>query len=216
MAHEHKIPHDHSNADPTSQLDVLILLHGTRGDIQPYLRIARLLRETYGHRVRLAAAPAYEHLVSVEYGIEFFSTGHDLAPFIDFDQRTKTFSSKVRAMVNGELNRLKKQQADIFDSHWLACIDGVEDNKRPFIADAIISNPVAWTPISLAQRLGIPLFLLHANPRTPTRAWPHSASNPSDTVLVECDQNFKSWRDEESKYVSDSKYTTQLKANPHH
>lgn len=155
--------------------------------------------------------------MSGEYGLEFFSTGHDLAPFLDFDQRTKTLGSKLRAMVNGELDRLKKRQAEIFDSHWLACIDGAEDNKRPFVADAIISTPVAWTPISLAQRLGIPLFLLHANPRSPTRAWPHSARNPSDTVLVECDQNFKSWRAEESKYVGpDSKHATQLKTNPRH
>jgi UDP:flavonoid glycosyltransferase YjiC (YdhE family) len=217
MAHEHETPQDPVDADHTSQLDVLILLYGTRGDTQPYLRIARLLRETYGHRVRLAAAPTFGPLVSGEYGLEFFSTGHDLAPFLDFDQRTKTLGSKLRAMVNGELDRLKKRQAEIFDSHWLACIDGAEDNKRPFVADAIISTPVAWTPISLAQRLGIPLFLLHANPRSPTRAWPHSARNPSDTVLVECDQNFKSWRAEESKYVGpDSKHATQLKTNPRH
>jgi UDP:flavonoid glycosyltransferase YjiC (YdhE family) len=201
MVNEHETPNQHAKADPIPQLDVLILLYGTRGDTQPYLRIARVLRETYGHRVRLATAPAFGPLVRDEYGLEFYSTRHDLSPFIEFDQRTNSFGSKLRAMMNGELSRLKKLQAELFESHWFACIDSVEDNKRPFVADAIISTPVAWTPISLAQRLGIPLFLLHANPRSPTRAWPHSTGNPRDTILVECDKNFRTWRAEESKYV---------------
>jgi UDP:flavonoid glycosyltransferase YjiC (YdhE family) len=199
MANEHESPQGHANAYHTPQLDVLILLFGTRGDVQPYLRTARLLHETYGHRVRLAAAPTFESLISDEYGLEFFSTRHDLAPFIEFDQRTNSLFAILRAIANGELDRLKKRQAEIFESHWLACIESAEDKKRPFVADAIISSPVSWTAISLAQRLGIPLFLLHANPRSPTRSWPHSKGNPSDTILVECDLNFQSWQAEESK-----------------
>jgi hypothetical protein len=209
----HQTPPDPNIAQNIPQLDILILLYGTRGDTQPYLRLARLLREKFGHRVRMATSPTFRPLVQDEYGIEFVSTRHDLSTFIEFEQQTKTIGSKVHAMFNGELDRLKKLQAEIFESHWLACIESTEENQRPFVADAIISTPVAWTPISLAQRLGVPLFLLHTNPRSPTRAWPHSAGNPNKNILVECDSNFLTWAAEETKYVEKTLHR-QLRTKP--
>lgn len=180
-------------------LDVLIIIHGTRGDAQPYVRIAQILQNTYGHRVRLAGPPSSERLLHDENGLEYRSTGHDLTSFLKFDHRN--FASKLRGFINGDVSQLKQLQAEIFDAHWYACVDKGNKNERPFVADAIISSPVVFSSMSLAQRLGVPLFLLHANPRSPTRAWPHSAVNPTDTILQDCDKNFKSWASEESKYV---------------
>eukprot|EP01036_Dinobryon_divergens_P042717 gene42717-56783_t len=50
----------------------------------------------------------------------------------------------------------------IVDSCWPACvdIDPTDDEKRPFTADAIISNPVTYGHIHCAEALSIPLHLM--------------------------------------------------------
>ena len=64
-------------APPTPpRLTIVLLVVGTYGDIQPFLLIARKLKED-GHRVRLASHPEYRELVVKQHSLEFFPLGGD-------------------------------------------------------------------------------------------------------------------------------------------
>ena len=48
--------------------------------------------------------------------------------------------------------------------------------RRPFRAQAIISNPVTYGHVHCAEALGIPLHLMFPQPWLPTKAFPHPLS----------------------------------------
>ena len=60
---------------------------GTRGDVQPFLAIARRLRR-YGHRVRLATHSIYREFVE-DGGVEFFPLGGDPSILSEFVVRNR-------------------------------------------------------------------------------------------------------------------------------
>jgi UDP:flavonoid glycosyltransferase YjiC (YdhE family) len=60
---------------------------GTRGDVQPFLAVARELRR-YGHRVRLATHDVYRKFVE-DNGIEFYPLGGDPAILSEFVVRNR-------------------------------------------------------------------------------------------------------------------------------
>ncbi|AEO58021.1 glycosyltransferase family 1 protein [Thermothelomyces thermophilus ATCC 42464] len=63
---------------PPPRLNIVIMVIGSRGDAQPFLKIARILHAQYGHRVRIATHPAFCTFVQEDCpGIEFFTVGGD-------------------------------------------------------------------------------------------------------------------------------------------
>jgi hypothetical protein len=44
---------------PPSPLNVVIQVVGSRGDVQPFIALGKVLEEKYGHRVRLATHPTF-------------------------------------------------------------------------------------------------------------------------------------------------------------
>lgn len=64
--------------DPPPPLNVVIQVVGSRGDVQPFVALGKVLKDTYGHRVRLATHPTFKNFV-IENGLEFFSIGGDPA-----------------------------------------------------------------------------------------------------------------------------------------
>lgn len=183
---------------PTPRLDVAIVTFGTRGDTQPFIRVAQELQQQ-GHRVRITVSPAHEAWIRDEYGLEAWPLGYDMAPAIVLHQAGKSY--KTKAMVNGEFARMTKGLKRMFEEHWRVCWAENKDRKdeRPFVADAIIASPPPMTHFNIAQRLSVPLHLVHANPRSATKAWPHSERNPCDAILKDCEQNYQSWHAEEAK-----------------
>lgn len=65
------------------KLNIVVMVIGSRGDVQPFVAIARVLKEKYGHRVRLATHPAFREFVVGE-GVDFFSVGGDPAELMAF------------------------------------------------------------------------------------------------------------------------------------
>lgn len=59
------------------RLNIVIMVIGSRGDIQPFLKIGKILRQDYGHRVRIASHPVFREFVEQDAGLEFFSVGGD-------------------------------------------------------------------------------------------------------------------------------------------
>lgn len=69
-------------------MNIVIHVVGSRGDVQPFLALARVLKEVHGHHVRLATHPKSESFVE-KAGIEFFSIGGDPAEVMDFMVKTQ-------------------------------------------------------------------------------------------------------------------------------
>ncbi len=53
------------------------------------------------------------------------------------------------------------------------CRDPDPSSGREFKAEAIIANPVSWSHIHLAEKLGVPCHIYFTMPWTPTTAFSH-------------------------------------------
>lgn len=65
------------------RLNIVVMVIGSRGDVQPFVAVAKVLAEKGGHRVRLATHPAFKDFVE-ENGVEFFDVGGDPAELMAF------------------------------------------------------------------------------------------------------------------------------------
>jgi hypothetical protein len=57
-------------------LNIVIQIIGSRGDVQPFIALGKVLKTKYHHRVRVATHPTFQGFVE-ENGLEFFSLGGD-------------------------------------------------------------------------------------------------------------------------------------------
>ncbi|KAI0122446.1 glycosyltransferase family 1 protein [Daldinia grandis] len=166
------------------KLNIVIMVIGSRGDAQPFLKIGKVLKEEYGHRVRIATHPAFRDFVEKDSGLEFFSVGGDPSELMAFMVKNPGMIPTLETVKAGDIGRRRAAMAEMFDGFWRACINGTDNErdihnikmmgeKDPFIADAIIANPPSFAHIHCAEALGIPLHLMFTFPYTPTQAFPH-------------------------------------------
>ncbi|KAL0930991.1 udp-transferase [Colletotrichum truncatum] len=170
--------------EPKPKLNIVIMVIGSRGDAQPFLKIGKILKEDYGHRVRIATHPAFRDFVEKDSGLEFFSVGGDPSELMAFMVKNPGMIPTLDAVKAGDIGRRRSAMAEMFEGFWRACINATDDEKDihnlkmmgakdPFIADAIIANPPSFAHIHCAEALGIPLHLMFTFPYTPTQAFPH-------------------------------------------
>lgn len=160
---------------PEPSMNVLIMVVGTRGDVQPFLLIARKLQRR-GHRVRLATHAAYRTLVTSN-GLEFYPLAGDPQRLSDFMVRSQGCVVPLSAELLREIPQHLVLLNEIVESCWDACI--MPDPLTPstsFRAQAIIANPVAYGHTHCAEALNIPLHLMFPQPWLPTKAFPHPLS----------------------------------------
>jgi len=169
---------------PWPKMNIVIQVIGSRGDIQPFLRLGKILQEEHGHRVRIATHPIFKEFVEKDVGLEFFSVGGDPAELMAFMVKNPGLIPKKETFKSGEIQRRRASLFEMFKGFWRACINAGDDehdpenlkrstDKPPFVADAIIANPVSFAHIHCAERLGIPLHLMFTFPNTPTQQFPH-------------------------------------------
>ncbi|KAI9753342.1 MAG: hypothetical protein M4579_005200 [Chaenotheca gracillima] len=186
------------------KLNILVMVIGSRGDIQPFLQIGKVLREQYGHRVRIATHPAFKKFVENDSGLEFFSVGGDPAELMAFMVKNPGLLPSLSTVRAGEIGRRRDQMFDMFQGFWRACINSTDDEtdlgnlkligtKLPFIADAIIANPPCFAHIHCAEKLGIPLHLMFTFPYSPTQSFPHPLANIKKTNIDASYTNFMSY-----------------------
>lgn len=157
------------------QLNIVIQVIGSRGDIQPFLALGKELKK-HGHRVRLATHLAFREFVN-DGGVEFFNIGGDPAELMAFMVKNPGLLPSMATLRSGAIQKRRREMKQIIEGCWKSCYetgdgtdmhqikddpfsDDVDYRRRPFVADAIIANPPSLAHIHCAQRLGIPLHIM--------------------------------------------------------
>lgn len=185
-------------------LNIVIMVIGSRGDIQPFLKLGKLLKEDHGHRVRIATHPAFKKFVEQDSGLEFFSIGGDPAELMAFMVKNPGLMPSVSTVRAGEIGRRRNAMFEMFQGFWRACINATDDetlpanrkmmaDKHPFVADAIIANPPSFAHVHCAERLGVPLHLMFTFPYSPTQQFPHPLANIKKSNVDTNYTNFMSY-----------------------
>ena len=193
-----------SHKAPIPKLNIVIMVIGSRGDIQPFLRLGKILKEGYGHRVRIATHPAFKDFIENDSDLEFFSVGGDPSELMAFMVKNPGLIPKTETIRSGEIARRRESMYEMFQGFWRACINTTDDetdidnlrmmgSKHPFVADAIIANPPSFAHIHCAERLGIPLHLMFTFPTTPTQQFPHPLANVKKSNVEANYTNFMSY-----------------------
>ncbi|KAI0169901.1 glycosyltransferase family 1 protein [Hypoxylon sp. FL1284] len=204
---------------PPPRLNVVIQIVGSRGDVQPFVALGQILKNTYGHRVRVATHATFQKFVE-ENGLEFFNIGGDPAELMAFMVKNPGLMPGIDALKSGEITKRRKGIEEIVLGCWRSAIetgDGLgpaprfdkrsKENEdvenatplegstghRPFVADAIIANPPSFAHIHIAEKLGVPLHLMFTMPWSPTRAFPQPLANIQSSNTDPVTTNFISY-----------------------
>ena len=113
---------------PRPKLNIVVMVIGSRGDIQPFLKLGKNLKE-YGHRVRIATHPAFKQFVQKDSSLEFFSVGGDPAELMAFMVKNPGMIPTMETLKKGEVGRRRDQMAEMFEGFWRACINATDDEK---------------------------------------------------------------------------------------
>lgn len=186
------------------RLNIVIMVIGSRGDAQPFLKIGKVLKEQYGHRVRIATHPAFRDFVEKDTGLEFFSVGGDPAELMAFMVKNPGMIPTLETVRAGDIGRRRTAMAEMFEGFWRACINTTDDEKDvqnarmmgekpPFIADLIIANPPSFAHVHCAEALGIPLLMAFTFPYTPTKSFPHPLATIKKSNVDPGYSNFMSY-----------------------
>ncbi|CAL9003741.1 unnamed protein product [Prunus brigantina] len=157
-------------------LQIVMLIVGTRGDVQPFVAIGKSLQE-YGHRVRLATHANFKDFV-LTAGLEFFPLGGDPKVLAGYMVKNKGFLPSGPSEISIQRNQIK----EIIFSLLPACKEPDPDSEVPFKADVIIANPPAYGHSDVAEALKVPLHIFFTMPWTPTSEFPHPLSRVKQPI----------------------------------
>lgn len=133
----HRQHHDKSTTTPISEsapaisdrlrnaplpLNVVIQIVGSRGDVQPFVALGKVLKADYGHRVRLATHPVFKSFVE-EHGLEFFSIGGDPSELMSFMVKNPGLMPGFDTLRNGDVGKRRKGIAEMIRGCWRSCIE---------------------------------------------------------------------------------------------
>ncbi|XP_052187110.1 sterol 3-beta-glucosyltransferase UGT80A2-like isoform X5 [Diospyros lotus] len=167
---------DATDNQSPAPLQIVMLIVGTQGDVQPFVAIGKYLQE-YGHRVRLATHLNFKEFV-LAAGLEFFPLGGDPKVLAGYMVKNKGFFPSEASEIHIQRHQIK----DIIFSLLPACTDPDPRTKVPFKVDAIIANPPAYGHTHVAEALKVPLHLFFTMPWTPTSKFPHPLSRVKHQV----------------------------------
>ncbi|KAK9803534.1 hypothetical protein WJX73_005456 [Symbiochloris irregularis] len=164
---------------PVPPLTIVMLVAGTRGDVQPFMALGKGLMQ-HGHRVRLATHAVYRDFVE-GYGLEFYPLGGN-------PQVLSEYMVKNRGILPGGYNDIvtqRKELRDIVFSVWPACTEPDPDHPdKPFKAEAVIANPVCYGHEHCAEALNVPLHMVFTMPWSPTGEFAHPMARILYTLRV--------------------------------
>ena len=155
------------------RLSIVVMVIGSRGDIQPFIPIGRRLAQR--HRVRIATHRQFRPMVEGA-GLEFYPLAGDPRDLMEYIVRTGGSIVPTRLeQIWEDVPRKRAMIADILASTWRACTEA--DPERldlpPFRPDLIVANPPSYGHIHCAEALHIPLHMIFTMPWSATTAFPH-------------------------------------------
>ncbi|KAG8695793.1 hypothetical protein FRC09_008927 [Ceratobasidium sp. 395] len=157
-------------------MSVVIMIVGSRGDVQPFIALGKKLKE-HGHTVRIATHDTFRSFVT-KAGLRFFNIGGNPEELMSYMVRNPGLMPGFESLTNGDIGRKRKMVTEFLDGCWRACYESDDDDDgQSFAADAIISNPPAFAHIHCAEALGIPLQLSFTMPWCATADFPHPLVN---------------------------------------
>ena len=115
---------------PLPKLNLVVMVLGSRGDIQPFLRIGQILKDRYGHRVRIATHPAFKDFVEKDTNLEFFSVGGDPAELMAFMVKNPGLVPSMSTVRAGEIGKRREEMFNMFQGFWRACINATDDETN--------------------------------------------------------------------------------------
>jgi hypothetical protein len=161
------------------RLNILMLVVGSRGDVQPFLVLAIALNR-YGHRVRLATHSLFRDFVE-GHSVDFFDIGGNPMELMAYMVANPGLVPHFEAWRKGEVIRKRRMMSDIVHASWRACFEPAkgsaekavakegkgwneqrqrkEAELEPFVAEAIIANPPSLAHVHCAEKLGLPLHI---------------------------------------------------------
>lgn len=173
-----------------NSMNIVIHIVGSRGDVQPFVSLGKVLKEKYSHRVRIATHLTFKSFVE-QSGLEFFNIGADPTELMAYMVKNPGLIPDLHTLKSGDVGRRRDSIYEIVNGCWRSCIepgDGTgpeseaysyhfDTKAEPFIADAIIANPPSFAHIHCAEKLGIPLHMMFTMPWSPTQSFPHPLVN---------------------------------------
>nr|XP_018263898.1 uncharacterized protein I303_03774 [Kwoniella dejecticola CBS 10117]OBR86056.1 hypothetical protein I303_03774 [Kwoniella dejecticola CBS 10117] len=156
------------------RLNILILIVGSRGDVQPYIALGMRLAED-GHRVRLGTHKEFRDFVreASSRKVEFFDIGGDPRELMAYMVKNPGLIPGWKSLKSGDVGKNTKMLKEILAGTFRACVFPDLETQIPFSANAIIANPPCFGHIHVAEALGIPLHMSFTMPWSPTTAFPH-------------------------------------------
>ena len=167
---------------PPPRLNVVIQIVGSRGDVQPFIALGTVLRDIYGHRVRIATHATFKSFIE-DAGLEFFGIGGDPAELMAFMVKNPGLMPGKDALKSGEIGKRRKTVEKMLTGCWRSCFEAGDGSGpaptphatgapldesyvvgdpllQPFVADVIIANPPSFAHVHVAEKLGIPLHMM--------------------------------------------------------
>ncbi|KAJ7630514.1 glycosyltransferase family 1 protein [Roridomyces roridus] len=148
---------------PKKSLHFTFLTIGSRGDVQPYIALAKGLMAD-GHKTRIATHGEFKEWIE-SHGIEFGFVGGDPAELMRICIENGTFT--VSFLKEG-LQKFRGWLDDLLKNSWEACQG----------TDVLVESPSAMGGYHIAEALAIPYFRAFTMTWTRTRAYPHAFAVP--------------------------------------
>ncbi|KAK9371386.1 hypothetical protein V1509DRAFT_650976 [Lipomyces kononenkoae] len=152
---------------PAEKLKFTCLTIGSRGDVQPYIALARGLMAD-GHTVRIATHLEFKDWIE-SFGIEFRQVAGDPAELMRLSVEHGMFSY---GFLKEAASKFRGWITELLETAWVACQD----------TDVLIESPSAMAGIHVAEALQIPYFRAFTMPWTRTRAYPHAFAVPEQKM----------------------------------
>ncbi|CAL1696325.1 unnamed protein product [Somion occarium] len=148
---------------PKEPLHFTFLTIGSRGDVQPYIALAKGLMAD-GHSCRIATHGEFKEWIE-SHGIEFGYVGGDPAELmricVENGMFTVSFLKETMQKFRGWLD-------DLLKTSWEACQG----------TDVIVESPSAMGGFHIAEALRVPYFRAFTMTWSRTRAYPHAFAVP--------------------------------------